>query len=234
MMKNQKPSAKPGLSKPPNEKHHDVPEDGVGSRLRAAREARGISQTALAEHSKSVDPDRKGVSRTVIVGYEAGQFKPGAREIRILCEALLVTPNWLIYGSDFAGGTEQASMEAVRKNGLFAAMRLALAIAVLKPHERNAFSSLVLSMAGRELGDHKLSVLFLLAGKIAEPGASALVEGMDIPAERLIDMSVSEVLHEILDKFGPGTHAAYGNKLAFPESGDGPIAGDWLYPEPKK
>lgn len=234
MTKNQKLTAKPALSEPPSEQHHDVPEDGVGSRLRAAREARGISQTALAEHSKSVDPDRKGVSRTVIVGYESGQFKPGAREIRILCESLLVTPNWLIYGSNFAGGAEQASMEAVRKNGLFAAMRLALAIAVLKPHERNAFSSLVLSMAGRELGDQKLSALFLLAGKIAEPGASALVEGMGIPADRLIDMNVTEILTEIMDKHGPGVQSAYGNKLVFPESGDGPIEGEWLYPEPKR
>lgn len=234
MTKKPKPATQPGLSEPPVETHHDVPEDGVGSRLRAAREARGISQTALAEHSKSVDPDRKGVSRTVIVGYESGQFKPGAREIRILCESLVVTPNWLIYGSDFAGGAEQASMEAVRKNGLFAAMRLALAIAVLKPHERNAFSSLVMSMAGRELGDQKLSVLFLLAAKVAEPGASALVEGMGIPADRLIDMNVTEILTEILDKHGSEVHSAYGNKLVFPESGEGVIEGDWLYPEPKR
>jgi transcriptional regulator with XRE-family HTH domain len=234
MTKNQKPSVKQGLSEPQSEQKNNVPEDGVGSRLRAAREARGISQTALAEHSKAVDPDRKGVSRTVIVGYESGQFKPGAREIRILCEALLVTPNWLIYGSSFAGGTEQASMEAVRKNGLFAAMRLALAISVLKPHERNALSSLVLSMAGRELGDQKLSALFLLAGVVAEPGAVVLVEKMGIPADRLIDMNVTEILAEILERDGHGLQTSYGNTLSFPEDGEGPIAGDWLYQEPKK
>lgn len=234
MKKNDKPTDKPEQSNLPSEgASTEVPEDGIGSRLRAVREARGWSQTDVAHMTKELDPHRKGVSRTVIVGYEAGNFKPGAREIRLLCETLTVTPNWLIYGSDFAGGTEQASMEAARKNGLFAAMRLALAIAVLKPHERSAFQSLVLSMAGRELGDRKLSNLFILAAGLAIPGVDKLQEHLGMDPQELMDKSISEVIEALVEK--PIAHnSPWGNKLDFGEDGKGPGTGEWLYPEPKK
>jgi len=156
--------------------HNEVPEDGIGSRIRSARESKGFSQTAVATRSKLVDPNQRGIARTVLVGYESGQFKPGAREIRILCEVLAVTPNWLIYGEDSGYGVKQASMEAVRKNDIISAFRIALAISVLKTHERGAFSSLVLSMAGRELGDLRLSGLLALSTYLAE---SALKELSD-------------------------------------------------------
>ncbi len=184
--------------------------------------------------SKEMDPDRKGIHRTVLVGYEAGHSKPGAREIRILCETLSITPNWLIYGSDFAGGSEHTAMEAVRKNGLFAAMRLALAISVLKPHERDAFQSLVLSMAGRELGDRKLSQLFMLAIGFAGPGFESFKEYLK--DEDLMSRTVHEVLQMLLEKEDEGwvRDTPWGNKLDFGPEGKGPITGEWLYPEPKK
>lgn len=206
-----------------------VPEDGIGSRIRAARDAKGWSQTDLANLTKEIDPQRKGVSRTVLVGYEGGQFKPAAREIRILCETLSITPNWLIFGSDFAGGTEQVSMEAARKNGLFAAMRVALAIGVLKSHERTAFQSLVLSMAGRELGDRKLSALFGVAAALAMPGFEVLQKELADP--ELMSKNISEVLQSVLNRDDVG-FLEWGNKLKLHENGE--ISGDWLYPEPER
>lgn len=67
-------------------------EDGIGIRLKAAREAKGMAQSDL--HSKT------GLSRTVLINYEAGRHKPGARELRLLCDALEVSPNHLIYGTE--------------------------------------------------------------------------------------------------------------------------------------
>jgi transcriptional regulator with XRE-family HTH domain len=226
MPRKPKPTEQP---MPPEGASYEVPEAAIGSRIRASREARGWSQSALADHSKELDPARKGVSRTVLVGYEAGNFRPGAREIRILCETLGITPNWLIYGDeDFAGGTGQTSMEAARKNGLFAAMRIALSIAMLKPHERNAIQSLVLSMAGRELGDRKLSILFFLAAGIAGPGFEMLKKELDDPD--LMAKDVRDVVVEMLAKYNE-SHLQWGHKLQFNE--DGSISGDWLYPEPE-
>lgn len=67
-------------------------EDGIGIRLKAARETKGLSQSDL--HNKT------GLSRTVLINYEAGRHKPGARELRLLCDALEVSPNHLIYGTE--------------------------------------------------------------------------------------------------------------------------------------
>lgn len=232
-----KPKATAQLENPlegPEGASVEVPEDGIGGRIRATREARGLSQTDVSNMSKELDPARKGVSRTVLVGYEAGQFRPGAREIRILCETLNVTPNWLIYGDDdFAGGTAQTSMEALRKNGLFAAMRLALAISVMRPHERNALQSLALSMAGRELGDRKLSILFFLAAGITAPGFEALAKELEMSPEELMALDIGAVVKLMLVKAN-NSNVRWGNKLDFGPDGMGPATGEWLYPEPKE
>lgn len=220
-------------TEPPEGAKVELPEDGIGARLRAAREAKGYSQTHLADYTKEVDAARKGIHRTVLVGYESGKTQPGSREIRILCESLSISPNWLIYGSNFAGGTEQTAMEGVRKNGLFAAIRLALAISVLKPHERDALQSLALSMAGRELGDRKLSILFALGAGFALPGFEHMVESLKLDPAELMGKSIKEVL-DILLEMHDDMPVTWGNNLKFGEDGKGPVTGDWLYPEPKK
>lgn len=67
-------------------------EDGIGIRLKSAREIKGLSQSDLHRST--------GLSRMVISKYESGQNKPGSRELRLLCDALGVSPNYLIYGTE--------------------------------------------------------------------------------------------------------------------------------------
>lgn len=78
----------------------EAPEEDLGTRIQAAREAKRLTQGDLADLTKSLDPDQKGMSRAVISLYESGKNRPGPKEIRLLCEALRVTPNHLIYGRD--------------------------------------------------------------------------------------------------------------------------------------
>jgi transcriptional regulator with XRE-family HTH domain len=211
-----------------------APEDEIGSRIREARESRGLSQTAVATRTKMNDPKGQGISRTVLVGYEAGQTKPGAREIRLLCETLGVTPNVLIYGSELAHeSTQQAALDAVRNmTDLVSALRLALAICVLRPHERSAISSLVLSMAGRELGDLKLSALFGLATWMSEPVFAEIRKVLpeDFDENGPLDATLESIMKASAEA-GPITNI--GNKLRLDEDGK-VVGGEWLYPEPKK
>lgn len=200
----------------------DAPESGIGDRIRAAREARGLSQTALAARTKMVDSGGKGVARTVLFGYESGKFRPGAREVRLICQALSVTPNWLILGAEVAN--TQASMELVRQKDWTAAVRLAMAIAVLKPHERAGFQSLVLSMAGRQLGDMKLSALLTAGSMIAR---SSLPELESWFGGGIGDASLETLVQACYD----GLHTNVGNKLQLDEDGE-IIGGEWLYPDP--
>lgn len=203
-----------------------VPEDGIGDRIRSARDARGLSQTALATRTKMVDPAGKGVARTVLVGYESGNFRPGAREIRLICQALSITPNWLILGDELA--TSQASMETVRGRDWTNAVRLAMAVCILKPHERAAFQSLVLSMAGRQLGDLNLSRLLYIGLAVARDTMPKLKEWMGDDAE---GKSLEDLVNGInLDDFSTN----WGNKLLLDEEQGDVIGGEWLYQEPGK
>ncbi|WP_426177745.1 helix-turn-helix domain-containing protein [Massilia sp. TWR1-2-2] len=208
-----------------------APEDGIGSRIRSARESRGFSQTAVSARTKMNDPKGQGISRTVLVGYEAGHSKPGAREIRMLCECLSVTANWIIFGAE-ESHQAQASLEAFRNgNDLISALRLALAISVLRPHERGAFTSLVLSAAGRELGDMKLSALLVLANQMTEPVLEQIKQGM--PDDFSAKTSTVQTLDAMVRANSEGFTTNFGNRLFLNEDGD-PIGGEWLYPEPKK
>ena len=200
-----------------------TPEAGIGDRIRAAREARGMSQTALAARTKVTDSTGKGVARTVLVGYEAGNFRPGAREIRLICQALSITPNWLVMGAEVA--STQASMEMVRRKDWVAAVRLAMAISILKPHERAGFQSLVLSMAGRQLGDMKLSALLVMGSMVATAALPELKTwfGDDVEDGSLEDMVL---------RSSEGFHTNMGNKLLLDEEEGDVIGGEWLYADP--
>lgn len=63
-----------------------------------------MSQAQLAEDS--------GVSRSAIKGYETGRNMPGARELKLLCRVLQVSPNVLLFGTEapFGEGAQIASM----------------------------------------------------------------------------------------------------------------------------
>jgi transcriptional regulator with XRE-family HTH domain len=72
----------------------------VGERLRDARTAVQLTQGELSERTKLADKEGTGISRNVIAFIEQGRTQPGPKEIRLLCEALRITPNRLIYGED--------------------------------------------------------------------------------------------------------------------------------------
>ena len=67
-------------------------QDSISFQLQAARTNAGISVADLSKET--------GISKTVLHGYERGRTKPGAREIRLLCSALKVSPNQLLFGSE--------------------------------------------------------------------------------------------------------------------------------------
>lgn len=66
--------------------------DTVAIELKKAREAKNLSHTDLYRLT--------GISRSVLSGYETGRTKPGTKELKLLCKALLVNPNQLLFGSE--------------------------------------------------------------------------------------------------------------------------------------
>jgi transcriptional regulator with XRE-family HTH domain len=47
---------------------------------------------------KLIDPVGQGISHQTLIKYEKGIVLPGSRELRILCDALAVSADWLIFG----------------------------------------------------------------------------------------------------------------------------------------
>src|SRR6185436_9503453 len=64
----------------------------IGAEIEKARNRSGLSRREVS--------NRTSISRTVLIGYETGRTVTGAREIRLLCDALKITPNRLLYGKD--------------------------------------------------------------------------------------------------------------------------------------
>ena len=129
------------------------PEDGIGDRIRQAREKLGLSQARLAEKTKEQDRfEGKGIPRSVLIGYEAGKHKPGARELRLLCDALDLDVAQLLYGQqDLREDIDsvRAAMHAGMRADLAAALRVGFSLMRLKPHERDAFGSLIFGMVNK-------------------------------------------------------------------------------------
>lgn len=96
----------------------EPPESLLGKRLAAARAHYRLTVEALSRLVKSIDSTGKGISPPSLSRYEANENLPGVRELRLLCDALEVTPKWLIYGElDVSGKSdaEQLLLSALRR-----------------------------------------------------------------------------------------------------------------------
>lgn len=96
----------------------EPPESLFGARLKYARDELKLNIEGLARLTKEFDAQGQGISPTSISRYETAGNLPGLREFRILCDALDVPPQWLLYGhvSNAEGGAhEQALVKALRE-----------------------------------------------------------------------------------------------------------------------
>lgn len=100
-----------------NEKQPPTPEKtdsdlSIGERIQKSRKALELSAEELvlllaSYDFEAVNENDKGISLPTIYRYEKGEREPGAREIRLLCNALNVSADWLIFGQPW--NTDQAA-----------------------------------------------------------------------------------------------------------------------------
>lgn len=209
----------------------DLPPDDAAfaARLKAAREERNFTQAAVSNRSRMIDPEQRGISRTAIIAYEQGTTKPGIRELRMLCEVLHVTPNWLIYGTDSAAKAALPSLEffhGTKPAELRDVLTLSLAILSLKGHERDSLLTLALSLAGRELGDVRLSSLmswgFLLQDHFLDAVKSSF-------PDEVKEMTLEQLAAHLADE---GVTTNQGNRFRLDDEGEVLNPGVAIYPGP--
>lgn len=133
----------------------------IAAELARARANAGLSHTDLHRTT--------GISRSVLLGYENGRTKPGAKEIRLLCDALKVSPNRLIYGSDEPQFKDEFSLffENVGSDDRGAALMLGTLILMLTKEERLALLTLARSIL---VGRHGKQVLDMASSTLLSVG----------------------------------------------------------------
>lgn len=91
---------KPLLELPTSALPYTPPEHGIGDRIKEARQRPNydLSVEALSRLCRESDGESQGIAPTTLLRYEQGKVLPGAREIRILCDALDVSADWLLFG----------------------------------------------------------------------------------------------------------------------------------------
>lgn len=126
------------------------PESGFGQRL---REARGIKKQAEVA-------ERAEIARSALARYESGDRFPSVPELRRLCEALGVSPEYLIYGDAPTGFTPTKSpIAAIVPDGESEADRMVrhvltgVLINVMPKNEADAIRELVWASVSHRLKD---------------------------------------------------------------------------------
>lgn len=114
-----------------------TPEGRFGERLKYARGQLGLTIDAFGRLTAEYDSNRKGVSATSISRYESGENLPGTLEFRLICDALDVPPQWLLYGDvPNSGATryEQELLHALRGFVSSIAVDSLMGDLLVKPH----------------------------------------------------------------------------------------------------
>lgn len=142
-----------------------APEDSIGQRIAEKRTAKGLTHDGLSKLTKLFDePSKAGIGRTTIRGYELGQYKPGTREIRLLCEALEVSPTWLILGETadvqgrHPGDVTPTRLPQTELQRFLVALSL---LRIVDAKDRNTLYDLLHSLARLKLGenDYRTAIL---------------------------------------------------------------------------
>jgi transcriptional regulator with XRE-family HTH domain len=135
----------------------EAPEDQIGVRIAERRLAKGLTHDGLAKLTKLLDrPTQSGISRTTIRGYEVGLYKPGTRELRLLSQALEVSPTWLIFGGTLdasagvIGAGAEASLPQTELQKFIVALTLLRAI---EPGDRQVVYDVLHALARHKCGE---------------------------------------------------------------------------------
>lgn len=187
----------------------------VGLRIVEARSGLGLSQASLHTRTRLADPMKKGVSRAVLSLYETGVNKPGAREIRLLCDTLKVTPNWLLYGTESPASTMQPAQDFLRGNDLRVSLAVALAVMSLAPVDRETMKTLALSLAEKKLNDVQLAGLLTAAASME----GDLLKHMQRMTEGIsAESSIDEIVRCFVADHAEGIYTNWGTlRPAIPE-----------------
>lgn len=172
-----------------------IDDNTVSIELKRAREAKNLSHTDLYRLT--------GISRSVLSGYETGRTKPGAKEIKLLCEALSVNPNRLLFGSEepFKPYKGLRGLARMRKSPAGMALYIGLMpimMATLDDDQMEAILTILISMVearDKETAD-KLKVMFEV---MLEQVGDGSLENLSTLGSKMNEKEFEEHLNKLIN-----------------------------------
>jgi len=168
----------------------------IGQRIgRARRNVNLATIVSLHKRTVEVDPEKKGISQPVLIGYEDGHYRPGARELKLLSLALRVSPTWLLFGQenlvdknatpDVPSRLTFAKLFELTDEQKRSAM-LALFFGYLTKEERDPWINIIELFLRTRFGDKEFELRQLAVQKLAE----LMVESSGV-AERILETTLT-------------------------------------------
>jgi len=116
----------------------------IGKRLKRERDARELSQAALAK--------KADISRSAIAHYETGKVIPGGPELIKLADALEITPNYILSGSDDYFPSKEPE-HALDVDDFTLVIRTGQCLQQLDREVKQKFSSLLMALVKEKMTD---------------------------------------------------------------------------------
>ena len=116
----------------------------IGKRLKRERDARELSQAALAK--------KADISRSAIAHYETGKVIPGGPELIKLADALEITPNFILSGSDEYFPSKEPE-HALDVDDMTLILQMTLCFNQLDREIRKKFSALLVTLVKEGMTD---------------------------------------------------------------------------------
>lgn len=172
--------------------------DAIAFQLQRSRIERGLSIVELSKQT--------GISKTVLHGYERGRTKPGAREIRLLCAALQVSPNRLILGNDSFETSTPSFTSFYRKvrarpalANLYLTMMLPAVSAILDEEEVQSVLNLVMALTKARNPEFADEVLSIAHKTLEVLDAATLPDGASLISPEAMQKLISDIQSEVMN-----------------------------------
>jgi transcriptional regulator with XRE-family HTH domain len=169
------------------------------SELVKARAEISLTQAQLA--------DKSGLSISAIKSYESGRNMPGTRELRELCQALQISPNKLLFGTELPFEQRTVAnmlVDGDTDNHAAFRIRLALIANMLASDERLALLTLANSIAVARHGEEKVKEILTNADVMAGIGRAFSQATRDaLTKEHPVDpLAVAEQVEDFMRRQG--------------------------------
>jgi transcriptional regulator with XRE-family HTH domain len=110
----------------------------IGERIKFAIDRQGLTVTDLHK--------RTAISRTVLLAYVRGNYAPGARELKLICECLEVTPTFVLFGTEDLKQTPFRIGDLALSSSMALGLSLTYFSMLLKQNEKEAVVTLIESI----------------------------------------------------------------------------------------